>query len=147
MTHPPQNTAAVFGRYALMQLPSGFLVTMVLALLVHHEQLSAGIACALFGLWVAIQIALFPVLRIGYETGETHTGPEALVGAVGIAQNDLDPEGRVHLGAERWRAVVDGTDNFVPAGAEVRVREVRQLTLVVELVDPEAEGISDLRSR
>jgi membrane-bound ClpP family serine protease len=146
MKPPAPSDAAVFGRYALMQLPSGFVIAVVLALLVHHEQLSTGIALAIFGLWIVVEIALFPVMRIGYEAGETHAGVEALVGAVGIAQDDLDPEGSVRLGAERWRAVVDGTDGFVPAGAEVRVREVRQLTLIVELVDDEAEPVSDLRS-
>jgi membrane protein implicated in regulation of membrane protease activity len=78
------------------------------------------------------EIALFPVLRVGYDPGGTRGGAEALVGALGVAQEDLDPEGYVRLGAERWQAVVARGCAPVAAGTEVRVREVRQLTLVVE---------------
>jgi membrane-bound ClpP family serine protease len=69
---------------------------------------------------------------------------EALVGAVGVAQDDLDPEGSVRLGAERWRAVADA---FVPAGAEVRVLAVKQLTLFVEPTTSGSSAVSDPPNR
>jgi membrane protein implicated in regulation of membrane protease activity len=142
MRRPSRSDATVIGRYALMQLPSGFLIALVLALLVDHEQISSGFAYALFGLWVVVEIALFPVLRVGYEVGTAHAGAEALLGAVAVAQDDLDPEGNVRLGAERWRAVAEGIA-FVPAGARVRVREVRELTLIVEPVEAGIDAVSD----
>jgi membrane protein implicated in regulation of membrane protease activity len=128
----PGSSAAVFARYLLFQLPGCVVAAAVLAGLVHWEHLSPAVAYVLFGIWVLGEIALFPFLRVGYETGGTQGGAEALVGALGVAQEDLDPEGYVRMGAERWRAVVASECAPVAAGAEVRVREVRQLTLVVE---------------
>ena len=126
------SSAAVFARYLLFQLPGCVVAAAVLASLVHWEHLSPTVAYVLFGIWVVAEIALFPVFRIAYETGGTRAGAEALVGALGVAQEDLDPEGYVRVGAERWRAVVASGCAPVAAGAKVRVREVRQLTLVVE---------------
>jgi membrane-bound ClpP family serine protease len=129
------SSAAVFARYLLFQLPGCVVAAAVLAGLVHWGHLSPTVAYALFGIWVVAEIALFPVFRIGYETGGARAGAEALVGAMGVALEDLDPEGYVRMGAERWRAVVAGGCAPVAAGAKVRVREVRQLTLVVEPAD------------
>ena len=73
---------------------------------------------------------MFPIMRVAYEPGAIHTGIEAMIGVIGAAATDLDPEGFVSLGAERWRAVC--SDGRIPAGSAVRVREVRDLTLIVE---------------
>jgi len=129
------STAAVFARYLLFQVPGCVAVAAVLAGLVYWEHLSRDVAYVLFGIWVLSEIALFPILRVGYETGRSRAGADALVGALGVAQRDLDPEGYVRIGAERWQAVVSGECAPVAAGAAVRVLEVRQLTLVVEPAD------------
>ena len=128
----PGSDAAVFARYLLFQLPGCVAAAAVLASLVHWEYLSPTLAYVLFVIWVLGEIALFPVLRVGYDPGGTRGGVEALIGALGVAQEDLDPEGYVRLGAERWQAVVGRGCAPVAAGTKVRVREVRQLTLVVE---------------
>jgi membrane protein implicated in regulation of membrane protease activity len=143
MKSPATSTAAVFARYLLFQLPGCVVVAALLALLVRVDQLSPHFAYALFGAWVLGEIALFPVLRVGYEPGGKHTGVEAIIGSLAIAENDLDPEGRVRLGPERWRAVADGDCVPIAAGSEVRVRAVRQLTLVVEPVAAEETSNPD----
>jgi membrane-bound ClpP family serine protease len=127
--------AAVFGRYLLFQLPGCVVAALVLALLVRWGHLSPTIAYALFGIWVLGEIALFPVFRVAYEPGGRHAGVEAIIGKLAIALDDLDPEGSVQLGAERWRAVAAPGCAPVAAGTAVGVREVRQLTLVVEPAD------------
>jgi membrane protein implicated in regulation of membrane protease activity len=143
------TTASVFARYLLFQLPGGVIIAALLALLVRADQLSPDLAYALFGAWVLVEIALFPVLRVGYEPGGKHTGVEAIVGSLGIAEDALDPEGSVRLGPERWRAVADGDCAPIAAGSEVRVRAVRQLTLVVEpaaaAAEPGSRAIKRLR--
>jgi membrane protein implicated in regulation of membrane protease activity len=141
------SKAAVFARYLLFQVPGCVAAAAVLAALVHWEHLSPTLGYVLFGIWVLGEIALFPVLRIGYEPGGMRGGAEALVGTLGVAQEDLDPEGYVRMGAERWLAVVASGCAPVAAGARVRVRELRQLTLVVEPVDaapPQEAGAVDL---
>ena len=56
-----------------------------------------------------------------------------MLGALGVAQEDLAPEqtGYVRVGAELWRAQLCGGE-CVAKGAAVRVTEVRDLTLQVE---------------
>jgi len=129
----------VFARYLLLQLPGCVAAAALLAILVRWGHLSPALAYILFGIWVVGEIALFPVLRIAYEPVGRHAGVEAIIGAVGVALNDLDPEGTVRLGAERWRALAGGEHAPVAAGTEVRVREVRQLTLVIEPADADPD--------
>jgi membrane-bound serine protease (ClpP class) len=58
-------------------------------------------------------------------------GPEALVGAVGIAQQELVPQGQILVHGELWVALADAP---VAAGERVRVRGVEGLKLLVERV-------------
>jgi membrane-bound serine protease (ClpP class) len=59
------------------------------------------------------------------------TGPEALVGAVGIAQQTLAPKGQILVHGEIWLAESPAP---VTEGQPVRVRAVEGLTLLVEPV-------------
>ncbi|HTW47605.1 MAG TPA: nodulation protein NfeD [Acidobacteriaceae bacterium] len=58
-------------------------------------------------------------------------GPEALVGAVGVAQQALAPTGQILVHGEIWLAESPAP---VAAGQQVRVRAVEGLTLLVEPV-------------
>lgn len=58
-------------------------------------------------------------------------GPEALVGALGVAQQTIDPRGQILVHGELWQAESDAP---VAAGERVRVRAVEGLTLLVERV-------------
>jgi len=60
------------------------------------------------------------------------TGSVGMVGEIGKAYTDLDPEGRVFIHGEYWDAVAD---RKVPAGARVRVVAVDGLQLKVEPAD------------
>jgi len=132
MSFEPTSQRVIFARYLLMQIPSGFAVALGLWAFVHWGPLTPAIAIVLFGFWVVVEIALFPVLRIGYETGGQQVGVEAMIGSVGSVSQELDPEGFVQLGHERWRAIAGAGPLPVAVGTRVRVREVRHLTLVVE---------------
>jgi membrane protein implicated in regulation of membrane protease activity len=123
---------ALFARYLALQTPGIFVAGVVLALLVRAGQLTPRVAWGLFAMWVLIELAMFPVMRIAYETGPSAHGPDALVGAVGVARDELVPgeTGYVRVGAELWRAVSDDGEP-VPPGTHVRVVAVRNLTLRV----------------
>jgi membrane protein implicated in regulation of membrane protease activity len=140
MNFEPTSPRAIFARYLLMQIPSGFAVALGLWAFVHWGPLTPAIAAVLFGVWVVVEIALYPVLRIGYEAGGQQAGAEAMIGAIGTVSQDLDPEGFVQFGHERWRALAATGPLPIAVGTRVRIREIRQLTLVVEPVD---EPISD----
>jgi membrane-bound serine protease (ClpP class) len=62
-------------------------------------------------------------------------GPEAMIGTTGEVVHECDPEGRVRLRGELWRARCTVP---VPVGARVRVRALDGLTLEVE-PEPEPE--------
>jgi membrane-bound ClpP family serine protease len=131
MSERSSRRRTIFARYLLMQIPSGFAVALGLWAFVHWGPLPSPAAFALFGLWMAIELALFPALRIGYEEGGQVAGVESMIGAVGRVCSELDPDGFVQLGHERWRALAGEGPLPVPAGTRVRVLEVRDLLLVV----------------
>ena len=82
------------------------LLAAVLAVLMRVWDLSLALAALVLALWIVKDLALFPILRIAYEPAGGSGGAENLIGALGIVSADLDPEGWVRIGAERWRARV-----------------------------------------
>ncbi len=128
-------------KYVVFQVPGAVGAVGVLWALVRWWELEPWIAALLFGLWVVKDIVLFPVLRIGYES--QGAGAEAImVGASGVAQEDLRPDrvGYVRVGAELWRARLDGgsTAAEIRQGTRVRVTALRDLTLSVEALPDES---------
>ncbi|MGZ3688414.1 MAG: NfeD family protein [Bdellovibrionota bacterium] len=59
------------------------------------------------------------------------TGPEALIGAVGLVEADLKPKGIVNLRGERWTAEVVPPGLRVRSGKPVEVLEIKGVTLKV----------------
>jgi membrane-bound serine protease (ClpP class) len=72
----------------------------------------------------------FALVRLVVQARQrkAQTGEEAMVGAHGVADTDLAPEGWVRIAGERWRAVADET---VRAGEKVAVRSMEGLVLHV----------------
>lgn len=126
------------GRYMLLQIPGLFVVGVTLVLLVRWTSLSGPLAWGLFGLWVLKDAALFPILRVGYETHAGSGGVDGMLGAVGIAEEALVPgtPGTVRVGPERWTARLATEGVPLPAGSRVRVVAVQDLTLLVEAAEP-----------
>jgi membrane protein implicated in regulation of membrane protease activity len=123
----------VFARYLVLQIPGQFIAAVTLVMLVRWTELTPMLAGILFALWVIKDLAMFPVTRVAYEPQASGQGADALLGVLGVAQEDLAPEqtGYVRVGAELWRAQLCG-DESVIKGATVRVTDVRDLTLQVE---------------
>ena len=71
--------------------------------------------------------ALGMALKIRFT--QPTTGPEGLVGKVGIASSAISPQGTIRLGAEIWKA---GSDEKIKKGERVRILEVDGLELKVE---------------
>jgi membrane-bound serine protease (ClpP class) len=81
-----------------------------------------GFGAISFGLaWIALRA----------RRGKVLTGPQAMLGAIAIAQTPLSPNGQVAIRGELWQATLRGHVSL-PAGASVRVRDVEGLTLIVE---------------
>lgn len=59
------------------------------------------------------------------------TGKEGLIGEIGRARTDIDPEGQVQVHGEIWSAYADEP---IPSGERIRVVEVDGLQVKVEKV-------------
>jgi membrane-bound serine protease (ClpP class) len=91
-------------------------------------QFATAIATGLaFGLITTFLVRIALIAR----HNKVAVGPEALVGAVGIAQQELAPRGQILVHGELWVAESDAP---VAAGEDVRVRAVDGLKLLVERV-------------
>lgn len=86
--------------------------------------LAVAAAC----LVVLLALAVFLERRKKWSAG----APLNLVGRVGTAQSDLDPEGFVMVGGEVWPARVRGGGRVARGSREVRVVGARGRMLEVE---------------
>ena len=97
----------------------------------------AGLVWVITTFFVVTFLVLAVVFRFAAvardEPPATHEGAHRYVDAHGLVTSDiLTPDaGRVRLGTELWRAI-SGTGEAIPAGAEVRVIEIRGNAVVVE---------------
>lgn len=80
-----------------------------------------------FGLITAVLVRL----AVKARRNKGLIGPEALLGAVGVAQQPIAPQGQILVHGELWLAE---SPSPVAAGEAVRVRAVEGLTLLVEPV-------------
>ncbi len=140
---------------ALMMLIAAFTLLLLEAKFTSHGVLaSAGILCLIFGALTLID-APIPELRVHAATAigagigfglvtvflvriavrarrsKSLMGPDALIGETGIAQQPLSPSGQVLVHGELWQAEAPTP---VQPGESVRVRAVRQLTLLVDRI-------------
>jgi membrane-bound serine protease (ClpP class) len=140
---------------AVMLLIAAFTLILLEAKFASHGVLAAvGIFCLVFGTLTLVDGPI-PELRVHMATAigtgigfgiitviliriavrayrsKSLMGPDALVGEVAVAQQSLTPSGQVLVHGELWRAEAATP---VEPGEPVRVRAVRQLTLLVERV-------------
>jgi membrane protein implicated in regulation of membrane protease activity len=130
------------GRYALFQLPELGIVGFAILVALRFEVVSPTWAGILFAAWVLKEIALFPFVRQAYEPSDPRAASK-LVGALAVVTERLDPEGRVRIGPEHWRACVASGATAVESGARVCVKSVEGLTLHVELPETQREGAAE----
>ncbi len=82
---------------------------------------------------VALPLGLITILllRLAWaaKRRKAVTGEQGMLGAIGIAQTDLAPGGKVMVHGEIWEARAKPS---IARGARVRVREIDGLTLMVE---------------
>ena len=117
-------------RYVLLQAPSWAAASLAVAGLRHWLGLSLWIGAGLLAVWVLKDFALYPFLRRAYEGG-ARTGAEELIGARGVARDELSPKGHVWVRGELWRAEVAAGRGPISPGTPVRVQAARGLTLTV----------------
>lgn len=128
---------SVLTRYLLFQVPGWIAVAIVMGLLHHWLGIAPWIAVAVTFLWAAKDFLLYPWFRSAYEGPARTSALDRLVGAAGVAEEDLAPVGYARVRGELWRARVNPEDGPVRRGERIRVRGVDGALLVV---DPERES-------
>lgn len=117
-------------RYWLAQVPGWVAAGLILAAAWLSFGLPGWAALALLALLVAKDVALYPLSRRALES-PPQTGAGALVGRRALVVERLEPEGRVRVAHEVWRARVPAAEAPVDAGLHVRVEGVNGLLLRV----------------
>jgi membrane protein implicated in regulation of membrane protease activity len=112
--------SSTFARYLRFQVPATVAVAVALAAAVHYGFVDAATAGVVLLLWVAKDLALYPLLRRAYERGGQGY-PSRLVGRSATARQDLAPRGYVLVAGELWRAEAVGEDRPIRAGENVVV--------------------------
>lgn len=110
--------ALVFGTLTLVDGP-------IPELRVH---IATAVAC---GIAFGGITAFLARIALRAQRNKVVTGPEALLGAIGMAQQPISPRGQILIRGELWQAESDAP---IGPGDPVRVRAVRGLTLLVERV-------------
>ncbi len=109
----------------------GWILSVVIRLgLRYWIGLPLWIAIGAFSLWVIKDLVFYPLLRNAYESSPK-TGADQLVGLRGVAQEQIDPRGYVHVRGELWRAETESSDKPISAGSPVRVVRANGMTLIV----------------
>lgn len=132
----PHKALAAWQRYWLFQLPGIVIVAALTAAAVHWFSLPAWTCIAATALWVAKDIALYPMLKHSYRAGGP-VGPASLIGSVGTVRDALDPTGLIKIGPELWKAK---SSSPAAVGEVVRVVGCSGMTLLVEAPAPESDS-------
>ena len=111
------------------------MLILLLILVQRWVELPWWFIWGLITLWVVKDTILFPFTWRAYDWDRS-SDVNTMVGERAIADERLAPWGYVQIHGELWRAKVIGANPPVEKGEEVRIKEIRGLTL---LVQPEAE--------
>jgi membrane-bound serine protease (ClpP class) len=93
-----------------------------------HPTIALGVA-------IPLAVAMIIILRLAMRAREQKvvTGDLGMVGLIGIADSDLEPEGRVFVRGELWSAIAPSR---IARGERVRVVGIEGLRLRVEAAGP-----------
>jgi membrane protein implicated in regulation of membrane protease activity len=120
----------VVGKYLLLQVP-GWVTVCGVAWAAHRWLgLDAWLAFAALAAIVVKDAVLFRYVRHAYAVAP-RPAAASLLGARGVAEGPIAPEGHVRVGPERWRARLAPGASPIAAGAAVRVDSLEGLTLRV----------------
>jgi membrane protein implicated in regulation of membrane protease activity len=125
------NSHRTIAKYVLFQLPELAVVSLLAIGARSWVGLPDWAAAGIIALWVLKDAVMFRFVRIAYQP-DSGGGARSLLGALGTAQDSLQPSGYVRISSELWRAELHPGSPPVEPGDRVRVLSVHGLTLLVE---------------
>ena len=79
----------------------------------------------------ALITAFLVTIAVKARANKVTTGVQGMIGEIGVAMGDLNPDGRIFVHGEYWNAVSSAP---LASGSRVRVTAVENLKLAVEPV-------------
>lgn len=87
----------------------------------------------LAGVGVTLFLFIFIIFyAIKAQLKKPVTGPEGMVGTIGIAKTNLNPRGKVYVYGELWNAVSFFPDEIIQEGEEVEVARIEGMKIFVK---------------
>ena len=125
----------VLVKYTLLQLPGLVVLVILMLFVLRWFELPVWLLwCSVF-VWVAKDVILYPFVWRAYDQprgADTVT----MIGAYCVAKERMAPSGYVLVRGESWKAELTPGSRIVEKGEQVRVRQTRGLTLIVEPLPP-----------
>jgi membrane-bound serine protease (ClpP class) len=100
----------------------------------YGVRLSMGVLIPAVGI-VSVFFAAVAGLAFRAQVSQTRTGLQGLIGEIGTVKQTIDPEGKVLVHGELWKA---RSAALLEVGCRVRVVAVEGMTVTVEEMTPEA---------
>jgi len=119
------------GAYLLRQLPIWTLLGVLLFALRNWTGASWSLAATALTIWIVKDFVIFIWLPRP-DAQPRRTGAQELIGGEGVVRSPLEPFGFILTRGELWRAEAVSSENPIPVGTLVQIREARGLTLRVK---------------
>jgi len=121
--------------YGMLTIGGIIALTLGSFMLIDPSALYISISLRYIIPMVAITASLF-VFIISYairaQFKKPVTGPEGMVGEVGMAKSNLNPNGKVQIHGEIWNAAIQSGEEMIKKGEKVEVIRVEGMTLTVK---------------
>lgn len=116
-------------RYTLYQLPSAGIAGLLSFLAYSFNWIGIWTASSVVVIWILKDAILYPFVKSAYEGGEH--GVRAMVGLTGEVLFPLNPEGKIRVKGEVWKARSENLDE-IQSGASVIIVGSEGRTLLVK---------------
>jgi membrane protein implicated in regulation of membrane protease activity len=127
---PRKISGPICLRYVLLNIPELAAVVLILIIIEHWAVLPFWLFWSIIGFWIVKDALLFPFVWRAYDWNRSEQ-PGSMIGAQGIAKQQLAPSGYVRIHGELWRAERIGKGPPIEAGQTVCVEKMEGLTLFV----------------
>lgn len=130
---------AIYLRYILLNIPEFAAMILILIVIQYWVVIPVWLLGSIIGFWIVKDVVLFPFLWRAYDWDRAGKS-RSMIGARGVAKENLVPTGYVTIRGELWRAEIIGEGPPIEAGQPVRVKKMDGLTLFVALDNTEDRG-------
>ena len=127
---------SIYLRYILLNIPEFVAMLLILVVIQYWVTIPAWLLWSIIGFWIIKDVVLFPFIWRAYDWDRAGRS-RSMIGARGIAKENLAPAGYIQIHGELWRAERLGEEPSIEAGQSVQVKKMEGLTLFVVHAKPE----------